>query len=645
MISPASIQRLKDTVRIEDTVGLFLDLKRKGQDFWACCPFHGEKTPSFSVSPSRGIYKCFGCQRAGDSISFVMEHENLNYVESIRYLAEKFQIPLEEIHLENAEQIKEEQSIKAALYIVNDFANKYFQENLTQSSEGDIALRYFYERGLRLETIKAFELGYCLDTFEAFTQAAIKAKYNPEHLMTLGLTKETNGKKWDFFKGRIMFPIHHISGKVAGFGGRTINNNSQAAKYFNSPESPVYQKSAILYGLYQAKKSIAQLDECILVEGYLDVISMYQAGLTNVVANSGTALSIDQIKLIGRFTQNFILLYDSDAAGVKASLRSLDLILEQQYNVKIVHLPSGHDPDSFAKVHDYEFVKDYIHRNAQDIVTYKANLYAKSTLEDPLKRAEMANDIIYSITKVNDIIKRAAYIQQCSEITGIDEKTISSQVAKILTRRYQELKKGVKSSYVDTLEPIVPKTIDTQNSFQTFVKKTEEHLLRLLINKGIERYGEADNPFFQTLIAQFVIEEIKDYAFDFPAHQLIFNEILHHFHQHLIYPPEFYINHVDPIISEFAIKNSEIVQEPLMSWKNSKFNIKAPKFGANHTKEADDCVRNINVVQVRRLQMKILEMSQGEASKENAQVILAMQDAFIEERDKQRINDDLIFLK
>ncbi|WP_310588873.1 DNA primase [Flectobacillus sp. BAB-3569] len=408
-----TIERIKQAAQVADVIGDYVSLKKKGANLWACCPFHGEKSPSFSVSPAKGIYKCFGCGKAGDSVRFIMDIEGLGYGEALRHLAKKYSIAIQESPLTD-EQLQA-QNARESLYIALNYAKNYYQNNLFQHEEGQsIGYPYFKERGFSDKTIKAFELGYSLDIWDAFTRDALKNGYSIDVLEKAGLTirKPEENKMFDRFRNRVIFPIHNVSGKTIAFGARILKADKNQPKYLNSPETEVYHKSNILYGIYQAKNAIRSKDVCYLVEGYTDVISLYQAGIENVVASSGTSLTLEQIRLIARFTQNITVLYDGDPAGIKASLRGMDMILEEGLNVKLVVFPQGEDPDSYVQKIGSDAFVQYITDHASDFITFKAELFLKEAGNDPFKRAELIKDMVGSISRIPDSIKRSVFFKK-----------------------------------------------------------------------------------------------------------------------------------------------------------------------------------------------------------------------------------------
>ena len=427
MIPKETVSQIIETARVDEVVGEYVSLKKRGANLLGLCPFHNEKTPSFTVSPAKGIYKCFGCGKAGSSVNFIMEHEHYTYPEALKYLARKYNIEIEEEEL-SAEQIQEANE-KESLYIVTQFAASYFEEQLWKSENGRaIGLSYFKERGFHETTIEKFKLGFSPDEWEAFTKAALEKGYKLDFLEKTGLSIVKGEKQFDRFKGRVMFPIQNISGRVIGFGGRTLSADKKTAKYLNSPESEIYHKSKVLYGLNFAKKSIVENDNCYLVEGYTDVISFHQNEVENVVSSSGTSLTAEQIKLIKRYSSNITILFDGDAAGIKAAFRGIDMILEEGMNVKVIAFPEGEDPDSYAKSHSSEELKKFLKNNAVDFIRFKTTLLLEETTNDPIKRAGLIKEIVQSIALIPEPISRSVYLQECSKLLEIDEQSLLSEL-------------------------------------------------------------------------------------------------------------------------------------------------------------------------------------------------------------------------
>jgi DNA primase len=444
LISKSTIEHVFETARVEEVIGDFVQLKKAGSNYKGLSPFSDERSPSFMVSPVKQIWKDFSSGKGGNAVTFLMEHEHFTYPEAIKYLAKKYNIEIEETEQTNEQ--KEEANERESLYLVNEFANTYFQNILFKTDQGQaIGLSYFKERGFTNETIKKFNLGYSLDTWDSFTEEALKQGYLIEFLEKTGLTivkdastGSAQGKHFDRFKGRVMFPIHSMSGRILGFGGRILGADKKVAKYVNSPESEVYHKSKVLYGLFHAKQSIAKEDNCYLVEGYTDVIQLHQRGIKNVVASSGTALTSEQIRLINRLTKNITVLFDGDDAGIRASIRGIDLILEQGMNVKVCSFPKGEDPDSFARQNTLEELTMFLEDNAKDFIQFKASLLIQDAKNDPIKRAETIRDIVNSISRIPDQIKKEIYIQECSRIMDISESVLFGTLAQINKKEFQD---------------------------------------------------------------------------------------------------------------------------------------------------------------------------------------------------------------
>ena len=439
MIDQLTIDRIIAAADVVDVVKDFVSLKKRGVNYIGLCPFHNEKTPSFTVGPSKGIYKCFGCSKGGNVVNFIMDHEQLSYVEALKFLAKKYNIDVEEREL-TPDDIKQRNE-RESLMVITSWAQRYFSDILHKHTEGkSIGLSYLRERAIRDDIIDKFQLGYCLNERDALTQTAQREGYKLEYLVKSGLSiGREDGGAFDRFQGRVIFPIHSISGRVIGFGGRIMTADKKMAKYINSPESEIYHKSQIVYGIFHAKKSITQENKCFLVEGYTDVISMHQSGIENVVASSGTALTVDQIRLIKRFTPNITVIYDGDPAGIKASLRGIDLILEEGLNVKVVLMPEGEDPDSFAKAHNATQVLNFIAENETDFIHFKTKLLLESAKADPIQRANLITDVVRTVAVIPDPIIRTVYIKECTKILDIDEAILYAEVAKQRRKRMENV--------------------------------------------------------------------------------------------------------------------------------------------------------------------------------------------------------------
>lgn len=480
LIPHETVSEIHDAARIEEVVGEYVSLKRRGANYIGLCPFHNEKTPSFIVSPAKGIFKCFGCGKAGDSVRFIMEHEHCSYPEALHQLADKYNIKIEEREL-SPEDLAE-QNIREKMFNVNTFAQKYFTETMFNTEEGNaIGLKYFKERDLREATIQKFQLGYSLDAWDAFTKHALQNGYDKDILLKTGLSSGDDTKIYDRYRGRVIFPIHNLSGKVVGFGGRVLSGEKTHAKYVNSPESEIYNKSETLYGIHFARPAIARNDNCILVEGYFDVISMHQAGIENVVASSGTSLTVGQIRLIKRFTKNITMLYDGDLAGIHAAVRGTDMVLEEGMNVRVVTLPPEDDPDSFVRTHTTDEVMDFINRNSVDFVSFKANLLLKQANDDPIKIADATNEILKTISIIPDVIFRDRYIKKCSEILGTDERVLVAGLNKLLRKNFLE-KTGYGVNLPETEIP-QPKQQAPSNEGNNFDYQ-EKNIVKMLLTYG-----------------------------------------------------------------------------------------------------------------------------------------------------------------
>ncbi len=527
MITRDTIIKILDTAQIEDVVGDFVNLKKSGSILKGNCPFHQEKTPSFVVNPNKNIFKCFGCGVGGDSVTFIMEHEKFSFPEALRYLANKYHIEIEET--QTSTEDKQAQDDKESLLIVLNYAAKFYQHQLTETEEGKaIGLSYFKERGFLEDTIQAFQLGYAPDSYDSLLKDALKNGYNKELLLKTGLIKEKNDKAYDFFRDRVMFPIHNVSGKVIAFGGRILKKSENQPKYINTAETELYHKSQILYGISQAKAEIRKQDVCYLVEGYTDVISLYQAGIKNVVASSGTALTKEQVLLVKRFTENIVILYDGDAAGVKAALRGLDIVLEQGLNVKLVLLPDNEDPDSFVKNRGVDATLDFIEKRQQDFILFKATHGIKEINNDPIKKTAVIRDIVESIAKVNDGIKRQVYIKHCSDIVEVSEAVLVNEVNKIRTQLFKK-NKELQQEEADAITEFVsiPEDHSQRISKSPPLYYQEKDIIRILIEHG-------DQPMTEELsVAEYIIFELVDITLNNPVFDKIIKMYLNAYQEEI----------------------------------------------------------------------------------------------------------------
>lgn len=594
MISRTTIDNVFETARVEEVIGDFVQLKKSGSNFKGLSPFTDERSPSFMVSPVKQIWKDFSSGKGGNVVSFLMEHEHFTYPEAIRYLAKKYGIEIEET--EQSSEEKDQANERESMYLVSDFAKDYFHNTLLKTEEGKaIGLSYFKERGFTDETIKKFELGYSPDSWDAFTSHAIKKGYKLEFLEKTGLSivkaDTSTGsatKMFDRFKGRVMFPIRSMSGRTLGFGGRILTSDKRAAKYLNSPESDIYHKSKVLYGIFHAKQSIAKEDNCYLVEGYTDVIQFHQTGIHNVVSSSGTALTSEQIRLINRLTKNITVLFDGDAAGLRASLRGIDLILEQGMNVKICAFPEGEDPDSFSKKNSLEELTLYLEENSKDFITFKASLLAADAKNDPIKKAETIHDMVASIAKIPDVIKREVYLKECSRIMDISEQVLFNSIAQLLRKDRKEASKKENQ----TPEPFTVVSSEKNKTQKVDVQfQLEQKLIELLVLYGSmeeqfeemvidkDEKGELDlkAEVSQSRVYEKIYLDLQDDEIEFtnPEFKNIYSEIINCFVENPEAKSETFVNNLDPEIAA-GITNILMEEEryTLHDWERMQIYVK-----------------------------------------------------------------------
>jgi len=571
LISKATIDTVFETARVEEVIGDFVQLKRAGSNFKGLSPFSDERSPSFMVSPVKQIWKDFSSGKGGNSVAFLMEHEHFTYPEAIRYLAKKYNIEIEETIQTDEE--KANTDVRESMYLVSEFAKNYFQDALLNSEEGKaIGYSYFKERGFTNETIKKFSLGYSPETWDAFTKEALGKGYKLEFLESTGLTIPRDDRPFDRFKGRVMFPIQSMSGRVLGFGGRILTNDKKAAKYLNSPESDIYHKSKVLYGIYQAKQAIAKQNNCFLVEGYTDVIQFNQTGIENVVSSSGTALTPDQIRLINRLTKNVTVLFDGDAAGLRASIRGIDLILEEGMNVRVCEFPDGEDPDSFAKKTPYEELVVYLEENAKDFIQFKASLLMKDAKNDPIKKAELIRDIVASISKIPDRIQREIYIQECSRIMDISEQVLLSTLAQLVKKDISEIGKKIKQEQksfevikseslnqmekVDVLYQLERTIIKILLLYGNIKEEFEDVLLKTNANGEVENAVEKKEYFVYQRVYLSLQEDEVELAN--PSFKDIYTNLVNYFNQNEAFNIEHYLMQLP---QEFAQEVTDILME------------------------------------------------------------------------------------
>lgn len=550
MIPPHKVDEILGAARIDEVIGEFVNLKRSGSNLKGLSPWSDEKTPSFMVSPAKGIFKDFSSGKGGNVVTFIMEHEHFTYPEALRWLAKRYNIEVEE-EKPTPEQ-EEARNERESLYVINDFARNWFTQQMWETEEGqNIGLSYFKERGFKESAIQKFQLGYNPDDYQAFTNTAKSSGYKDEYLLATALVKEKNGRFYDGYKGRMIFPIHNLSGRVIGFGGRTLKADKNIPKYINSPENLVYDKSSSLYGLYFAKQSIAKEDNCFLVEGYTDVISFHQKSIENTVASSGTALTKEQIKLISRYSQNITLVYDGDKAGVKASLRGIDLILEQGMNVKVILLPDDHDPDSFSKEHDRIEIKEYLSKNAQDFIAFKAALLMQDAQGDPIKTNEVVHAMVNSIALIPDSILRSIYVNECSRLMSISESALISELNKSLRKNHKQSFRGNNRRDDEFAEaPIIKTDFNEQKKFdEDTIEHQERDILRIMINYH-DRMFSMDDPLEdeeaeEINILEFMLDEIEgdDLRFETSAYKQLFDEISRVYDETEKFDQNFFIHH------------------------------------------------------------------------------------------------------
>ena len=588
MIDRETIDRIYAAANIVDIIGEYVTLKRKGVNYQACCPFHNEKTPSFVVSPSKGVYKCFGCGKGGNAVTFLMEHENMTYPEALKAVAKRYGIEVREKEMTPEEVARNDN--RESMFVVNSWAAEYFSNYLLHETEGmSVGMTYFRQkRGFSDATIKKFGLGFCPARGDRMSRAALAAGYKEEFLVSTGLSiKRDDGTLFDRFRERVMFPVHNISGRVVAFGGRTLRTDKSVAKYQNSPESEIYSKKRELYGLFFAKKAIQQYDFAIMVEGYTDVISMHQAGVENVVASSGTSLTTEQIRLLGRFTRNITVIYDGDSAGIHASLRGIDMILREGMNVRVVLLPPEDDPDSFARTHTAAEVQEYIRANEEDFLTFKAKLLLKDAAGDPIKKAALINDMVQSIVQIPDPIQRSVYIKECARIMDIDEQILISEVARkrMTTSGDREtdefLRRQTTLRQREAQQPGVEfvKQVEAGSSFETLEREIVKYLLK---------YGHCSFDFkegrnvVQYNVAEVIFGELDADGLEFQNR--VFNEILRVYREQwcalglgVEVPIHHFINHSDPEVCNVSVDilTSEDHYVPSELWRRKEVHVES----------------------------------------------------------------------
>ena len=620
MISRETIDRVFETARVEEVIGEFVQLKKAGSNFKGLSPFSDEKSPSFMVSPVKQIWKDFSTGKGGNAVSFLMEHEHYSYPEAIRYLARRYNIEIDET--EQTDEQKQHADERESMFLVSEFARDYFHKTLLEDNKGKaIGLSYFKERGFTDEVIKKFQLGYSLNEWEAFTSEALNKGYNLKYLESTGLTivkegfQSSKGKQFDRFKGRVMFPIHSMSGRVLGFGGRILENDKKAAKYLNSPDSDIYHKSNVLYGIHYAKQSIAKEDNCYLVEGYTDVISMYQSGVHNVVASSGTALTGNQIRLVNRLTKNITILFDGDAAGIRASIRGIDLILEQGMNVKVLMFPNGDDPDSFAKKVSEEELKDYLENNSQDFINFKVSLLMDEAKNDPVKKAGLIRDIVISISKIPDSIQREVYIQECSRIMDISETVLFNELAQINNKSKRDAtnRPDPNEPPMDVLYPelALQKTQEIKKINE--LHKCEREIIEILLlygNKevqfenvvdsedvGVDEVKSFRKEYFLNAVSNEIYLNLQEDEVEFTddLFKQIYYELINQLNQNEVIKVDSFINHADSKVAKLVtdiLMNDE--KYTISNWERKEIKVRSKE--SNLDKLVLDAIYNLRRV-------------------------------------------------
>jgi DNA primase len=638
MVTRKSIEEVLQAVKIEDVVGDFVNLRRRGVNLIGLCPFHDEKTPSFTVSPAKNIYKCFGCSKGGDPVGFIMEHESLNYIESIRYLAKRYNITLEETQLTDKEV--ELRSLADSMFIINSIGKDHFCKNLWERSEGkNIGLTYFKERGFRDFIIKKFELGFAVDDRDDFVGHAKQKQLNIDVCKSIGLISSANH---DFFRSRVMFPIHGISGKVLGFGGRTLSSDKKIPKYINSPESDIYNKRKVLYGLYFAKEAIRKQDECILVEGYTDVISLHQGDITNTVAASGTALTTDQIKLIKRYTSNIKIIFDGDPAGVRASLRGLDMVLEEDMNVKLVLLPDNEDPDSFLVKQGTENFRNFLKDNEEDFVFFKTRVLLEETGKDPIKKAGALKKIVESISKISDAIKRSLYIRQCSTMLDMDESLLIRETNKFIREAIKkknfERQGPGPEEYPDENQWISQKPAMRQEDFlsTTSDEAQEKAVAQILIRFGEEWYDENN----KMTLAAFMMHELEDMhtLIEDPLSAKVVALTMELLDKNEAFNHQVFISHEDEFIRNFAIDSLTFPYE-YANWEGKGMLLQTQKMPEeNYIRECQNALLRLKlkkaVKSIINIEKELLQMPPEEQNSEEYILQIKILQALKKERNE-----------
>ncbi|MBL6659940.1 MAG: DNA primase [Crocinitomicaceae bacterium] len=644
-IPPHIVDEIMQTALVEEVIGDFVQLKRAGSNLKGLSPFTDEKTPSFVVSPAKQIFKCFSTGIGGTVVTFLMEKEHFTYPEALRWLADKYGINIPAPREQTKEEL-EQISEKESLFVINDFANQHFQKNIQSNKEGKaIGLSYFLERGFTQDTIDQFQLGYCLDISDDFTKAALKKGYKLEYLTKVGLTKQKEDYTFDFYRGRVLFPIHSISGRVLGFGGRTLKNDKKVAKYYNSPESPIYNKSEILYGLYFSKGAIIKYDECLLCEGYTDVISMFQSGVENVVSSSGTSLTREQIRLVKRYTKNLTILYDGDAAGIKASFRGIDLILEEGLNVQVVLFPDGEDPDSFAKNHSLTEIQEMISSKKQDFISFKASVLMDGSENDPIQRSKLIREVVQSVALIPDQITRSVYVQEIAKKFEINENTISNELIKLLRARLTTEQTGSRAFQSPARQPQQEQNAqgETDPKKRPPAFEYELDLIRLMLLFGTREIVIADESEEKqaTSVIELIYDELiqDDLKFENPLCKMIFEEFERNLKNQILLSTSYFKNLENQKIVSFVshLQSSDI--ELSYNWVD-KYKIVTKSEGDDIYKSVMNSIYNFKYHKVDEVILNIKSRIKSSSGKDEDMLdLLAEQMSY--EKIKKSLSDKL----
>ncbi|TDH21598.1 DNA primase [Segetibacter sp. 3557_3] len=607
MISQSTIQQITSRIDIVEVVGEYVKLKKRGANYLGNCPFHNEKTPSFTVSPSKEIYKCFGCGKSGNTIGFIMEHEKFTYVEALKWLAARYNISIEETAV--SPEVKQQQQTSDSLYVINNFAQQHFSKNLFETEEGrDIALSYLKQRGFREEIIHKFQLGYNLEQRDDFTKAALAHQFNPELLVKTGLVVLRNELPVDNYRGRIIFPIHNPTGKVTGFGARVIKSTEKAPKYINTPENEIYVKSRLLYGTYFARQAIDKLDECLLVEGYTDVVSLHQSGIENVVASGGTSLTVDQLRLIRKYTSNLTIIYDGDSAGVKAALRGLDMAIEESLNVRLVLIPDNEDPDSYVNKVGVSAFRSFIDTNKKDFILFQLEVMLKDAGNDTIKKAEVVNQVAETLSKIHrpeDFTKLQDYIRQCSGILKIEEGGLTTLVNKLKRDKVtKEEKRNASHSPLDAPTDDLQNAEPDINALLNNDEAQERSVIRVLLEYGLKPWDD------EKTMAEYIFEELQEFHFENPGMEKLYEIYRNQYEEGFQPTAKSLLYHDDEEVRKIVVNINIVPFELSLNWDKimEGMNIN------NRDVSRQDVLMSVNYFKLRKLK-KMFEENQRDMEK------------------------------